>query len=165
MIAEFNLGRLRHDWDDPRVAPFVEALERVYALAKDAPGYVWSLPADEMEKFQLDPEGPLGGDPRIASTLSVWQSVTALKAFAHQGVHGGFIRRSAAWFEVWETPRMVLWTVQAGARPTVADGIERLRALERDGPTDFAYDWAHGLAREGHRAPFTPQAGTQGAVP
>ncbi|MEM7500314.1 MAG: DUF3291 domain-containing protein [Pseudomonadota bacterium] len=164
MIAEFNLGRLRHDWDDPRVAPFVDALARVYALATHAPGYVWSLPEEEMEKVQLDPDGPLGGDPRIASTLSVWESVEALRAFAHEGVHAAFLRRSSEWLEVWETPRMVLWTVPPGATPTVADGVERLRALERDGPSDFAYDWAYGLAREGHPARLNPQADAEGAL-
>ncbi|WP_370282130.1 DUF3291 domain-containing protein [Pseudooceanicola sp.] len=39
-IAEFNIGILRHGWDDPRIADFVNGLDRVNALAHRSPGFV-----------------------------------------------------------------------------------------------------------------------------
>ncbi|MEM6676789.1 MAG: DUF3291 domain-containing protein [Pseudomonadota bacterium] len=148
MIAQFNMGRLRYGWEDPRVAPFVKALDRVYALAEAAPGYVWHMDGEAIGAVQRDPRGPLRADPRIASTLSVWESVAALKAFSLEGVHGAFVRRGPDWFEPSESPRLVIWDIPEGSRPTVAEGVTRLEALERDGPSDFAYDWAYAEARD-----------------
>ncbi|MEO1458549.1 MAG: DUF3291 domain-containing protein [Pseudomonadota bacterium] len=143
MIAEFNIGRLLHDWEDPRVAPFVRALDRVYALAEAAPGYVWHLPGEEMGRVQDDPDGPLKGDPRIACTLSVWESVEALAIFSLTGVHGAFVQRGPAWFEAWDTPRLVIWQIADGTRPTVAEGVARLDRLTREGAGTHAFDWTY----------------------
>ena len=72
-LAEFNIGILKYDWEDPRVADFRDNLDAVFALAARSPGYVWHMGEDEMEAAQLDASGPLGGNPRTASTLSVWE--------------------------------------------------------------------------------------------
>ena len=42
---------------------------------------------------------------------------------------------------------MALWWVQAGHRPTIEEAKERLAALDRDGPTPFAFTF---------REPFEP---------
>lgn len=148
-IAEFNLGRLRYDWADPRVADFVDNLERVYAIAERSPGFVWMLPEDEMERAQLDPDGPLNGDPRVASTLSVWRSVAHLRHFTFDTLHGRFLARGGEWFEPSEGPRLVMWPVAASERPTVAEGVERLQALAEHGPGPSAFDWRWAQERVG----------------
>ena len=140
-IAEFNLGRLLHDWDDPRVAEFTNALDRVGAAAMRSPGFVWMLDEEAMEREQLDPSGPLGGDARIASTLSVWRDVASLEAFAFGAVHGRFVKRAHLWFEQWDGPRFVMWPITRDRRPTVAEGVARLRRLEKDGAGEAAFDW------------------------
>jgi len=61
-LAEFNLGVLKYDWDDPRVADFANNLTLVNDIAQRSPGYVWHLPGDEMEAAQLDTFGL--GKPR-----------------------------------------------------------------------------------------------------
>jgi hypothetical protein len=48
---------------------------------------------------------------------------------------------------------MVLWWVPAGHIPTVAEAIERLELLRRDGPTPAAFTF---------RSPFTPEAAGPG---
>ncbi|WP_370285370.1 DUF3291 domain-containing protein [Pseudooceanicola nanhaiensis] len=143
-IAEFNIGILRHDWDDPRIADFVNGLDRVNALAHRSPGFVWMLGNDDMEAAQLDAEGVLGGHPRTASTLSVWESADALGHFVWNTVHRQYYARRGEWYDDAEQapgPRMVLWHVDAGHRPTIAEAKARLDHLAEHGPTDHAFGW------------------------
>lgn len=142
-LAEFNLGILKHDWDDPRIADFQNNLDRVYAIAERSPGYVWHMPGDEMEAAQLDPNGPLGGNPRIASTLSVWESPEALRGFSFDTVHRVFYDRRAEWYDpaVQPKPRFVMWWVAQGHRPDVKEAVARRDHLARHGPSPSAFGW------------------------
>jgi len=45
-LAEFNIGTLRYDWDDPRAADFADNLDRVNAVAQRSKGFVWQLPEE-----------------------------------------------------------------------------------------------------------------------
>ncbi|OWU83658.1 hypothetical protein ATO6_17510 [Oceanicola sp. 22II-s10i] len=149
-FAEFNIGTLRHDWDDPRVAEFADALDRVNAIAQRSPGFVWMLGEDEMDAAQTDGDGVLGGNPRTASTLSVWTDAESLGAFAFNTVHRVFYARGAEWFEEQDTPRLVMWYVEPGHRPTIEEAAERLRILTEEGPGALAFGWA-GTGVDFHR--------------
>jgi len=140
-LAEFNIGVLKHDWDDPRVADFVDNVDRVNALARRSPGFVWWMDDVAMEAAQTDPDGPLGGNPRTASTLSVWEDAASLAAFVFRTVHAQFYRRGAEWFEHSAGPRLVLWHVPAGHIPTIAEAAERLALLAAKGDTAGAFGW------------------------
>jgi len=142
-LAEFNLGVLRHDWDDPRVRDFVDGLDLVNGVAARSPGFVWRLDDAAMDAAQRDPNGPLGGDPRIASTLSVWESVEALEAFVWNTVHRRFYARKHEWYAPTAALRLVMWWVPVGHRPTVAEAMARFRRLETLGGHDEAFGWAH----------------------
>ena len=111
-VAEFNWGRLRYDWTDKRVQPFVEGLERVNRLAARSPGFIWRMPDDEMEAAQL---GPPLSDHRVASTLSVWRSAEDLHKFVFDTLHGSFLKRGPEWFEETDDPRYVLWPCRPGS--------------------------------------------------
>lgn len=140
-LAEFNRGRLLHDWDDPRTAPFKDALDRINALAERAAGFVWRLGDAEMEAAQLDPSGPIADD-RVASTLSVWESAETLERFVFKTVHARFYARGHEWFEP-AARRLVMWWVPIGHRPSVDEGMDRLARLEASGPSADAFGWAH----------------------
>jgi len=143
-LAEFNLGVLRHDWDDPRIADFADGIEPVMALAERAAGFVWRMPDDEMENEQCDPNGPLGGNPRIASTLSVWRDVASLEDFVWNTVHWQFYDRRAEWHDLTKPGvRLVMWWVPKDHIPTVQESVERLGLLEHHGNTDQAFGWSH----------------------
>lgn len=141
-LAEFNLGTLAHHWDDPRVAEFTDNLSRVSALAQRAPGFVWQMPGEEMQAAQTDPDGPLGGDPRTASTLSVWQDGESLDRFVWGTVHKRFFDKRAAWFLPPQGEGLVLWWVPVGHRPSLAEAAARLRHLNARGDSDRAFGWA-----------------------
>ena len=42
-LAQLNIATPRYPTDDPRMGEFMEALDRINALADAAPGFVWRL--------------------------------------------------------------------------------------------------------------------------
>lgn len=143
-VAEFNWGRLRYGWDDPRVAPFADAVEAVNAVAARSPGFLWMMPEDAMDAAQCDPNGVFAGDPgfadnRIASTLSVWETTEDLARFTWRTVHGAFAARGGEWFEELPKPTIVLWPVPRDHRPSIEEAMARLTRLAREGPSDQAF--------------------------
>jgi hypothetical protein len=148
-LAEFNIGVLKHDWDDPRVADFADNIDRVNAVAQRADGFVWMLGDADMDTAQNDAEGPLGGNPRTASTLSVWRDVASLEQFVWNTVHKQFYDRKAEWYDASDVLRLVMWWVPEGHRPTIAEAMERFRHLDAHGDSDTAFGWAH--LRDAHQ--------------
>ena len=140
-VAQFNFGILVHDWDTPRIAEFQDNLDRVNAIAMRSPGYIWHMDAEAMEAAQNDADGPLGANPRLASTLSVWESGKSLESFVHKTVHGNFVKRGDKWFEKHKGPSYVIWPIEAGKTPTIKEAVERLEMLGVNGPTKLAYDF------------------------
>lgn len=141
-LAEFNIGVLKYDWDDPRVADFADNLDRVNGIAKASPGFVWMLEEAAMDAAQRDATGPLGGNPRTASTLSVWTDAASLRHFVWKTVHKRFYDRRAEWYDPTDALRLVMWWVPVGHRPDVAEAADRLALLERQGDTDRAFGWS-----------------------
>lgn len=154
-LAQFNIGTLRYDWDDPRVADFQTNLDRVFAIAERADGYIWHLKGAEMEAAQLDATGPLGGDPRTASTLSVWRDLAALEHFVWNTVHKRFYDRRAEWYgpqTAWGGVRLVMWWVPQGYIPTIPEAAARLTQVARDGDSDTAFGWDYARSTWGGTA-------------
>ncbi len=142
-LAEFNIGTLLYDWDDPRVADFLNGLDLVNGIAQRSPGFVWMMDGAAMEAAQADPEGPLGGNPRTASTLSVWEDVARLEHFVWNTVHKQFYDRKEDWYGAVESLRLVMWWVPVGHRPTIDEAMARFRHLEQHGDSDHAFGWAY----------------------
>ncbi|MEM9968664.1 MAG: DUF3291 domain-containing protein [Pseudomonadota bacterium] len=140
-LAEFNLGELKYDWDDPRVKGFVDGLDVVNRVAMRSDGFIWMLGPDEMEAAQNDPKGPLGGNPRIASTLSVWRDAASLEHFVWNTIHKRFYDRKAEWYDAVESLRLVMWWVPHGHYPTVFEAMDRFRHLQSHGETQHAFGW------------------------
>ncbi len=139
-LAQLNIGRLVADTDDPRVADFMAALERINGLGKRMPGFVWIM---EGAEGQGNTETKIDGDPRFVSNLTVWDSVEALERFVWGTIHRQFYERRAEWFEVLGKQHFVMWWVPAGHRPTLDEGLERLAHWEAYGDSEHAFGWRH----------------------
>jgi hypothetical protein len=98
-LAELNVGYFRYPTDDPRMAEFMDNLDRVNALAERSPGFVWRLAGDNNNatEFRI-------GD-NMAVNLSVWESPKALEDYVFKTVHARFYKQHD-WFVV-DTPHMV----------------------------------------------------------
>ena len=141
-LAELNVGRLLAPTDDPRVAEFMAALDRVNGLGKRSPGFVWMMEGSG-EPGTGNTEAKIDGDAQFVSNLTVWENVETLEHFVFNTVHRAFYERRQEWFEVLGKMHFVMWWVPAGHRPTLDEALERLKHLEAHGDSDHAFGWTY----------------------
>ena len=67
-LAELNIGRVKHELDDPRMADFTNNIELVNALAERSPGFVWRYVDGSGNATDTRPFS----DPLVIVNLSVW---------------------------------------------------------------------------------------------
>lgn len=146
-LAQLNFARLRAQPDHPSVAEFSDNVERINALAARSPGFVWRL-TDEFKT----PENKFSDDELQVYTLSVWENAAALENFVFKTVHVRFYKKRTEWFEKSQRPNMVLWPVEEGHRPTVAEAQDKLADYEKNGPSERAFGWAEVMDIERMRA-------------
>ena len=121
-LAQMNVARALAPPDSPQLAGFAEMLDPVNALADAAPGFVWRLQTEDGNATALR----VLGDDMMLVNMSVWESLEALGSFVYETSHRDVMRRRREWFERAAEPYMVLWWVDAGRLPSVAEGEERL---------------------------------------
>ena len=148
-LAQLNVARMLAPLDDPLLADFAGALERINALAEASPGFIW--------RQRGTVEYP--DDPMTLVNYSVWESVEALKAYTYRSEHVEIFRRRAEWFERPREAHMVLWWIPAGHEPTLDEAVARLRHLREQGPGPLAWTFAAPFAE-----PDSPAAGAAGAL-
>ena len=141
-LAELNVGRLLAPTDDPRVAEFMENLDRINGLGKRMPGFVWMMEGSG-EPGTGNTENAIGDDPQYVNNLTVWESVEALETFVWGTVHKQFYERRAEWFEVSGKMHFVMWWVPAGHHPTLGEALEKLTHLQAHGDSDDAFGWSY----------------------
>jgi hypothetical protein len=142
-LAQLNIGRIRYEIVDPRMADFTNNLAMVNALAERTPGFVWRFIDESGNSTSTRPYA----DSRIAINLTMWENVGALEHFVYQTIHKRFYGRRAEWFEHFENAYFVMWWVPVGRRPTVEEALARLEHLRQEGPSDYAFDWASASAQ------------------
>lgn len=144
-LAQLNIGRLVGPTDSPEVAPFMEALDAINALAESSPGFVWRF---QTEDGNATAERPFADDG-ILVNFSVWESVETLAEYVYRSAHTEFLKRRREWFHRMAEVHSVLWWVPVGHRPTTAEAVQRLDHLRAHGPSQHAFTFRH---------PFEPGA-------
>src|SRR5258707_9428018 len=142
-LAQLNIGRIRYSLDDPRMADFVNNLDRVNAIAEHTPGFVWRLQDDS-------------------------GNATAIHAFrrpAHALEHVRVgIGRRAGTFRLADGPqaylrspcgRMDRATMHSAGRASLPRSYGRRRAArqkrsEEDEPIRSVLAWRHVVGAAGH---------------
>jgi Domain of unknown function (DUF3291) len=135
-LAQLNVARLAAPIDSPQLADFMALLDPINQLAEQSPGFVWRYTSpgrNDATGDRID-----GSDDELLN-LSVWESVDALREFVYRSRHLDVMRRRREWFQSHARGYLVLWWVPAGHRPTVAEALERLAELERNGPGPRAF--------------------------
>ena len=141
-LAELNIGRLLTSTDDPRVAEFMDNLDRINGLGKRMPGFVWMMEGSGAPGTG-NTENNIGDDPQFVANLTVWEDAPSLETFVWGTIHKQFYERRQEWFEVLSEMHFVMWWVPLGHRPTLDEGLERLEHLKTHGDSDHAFGWAH----------------------
>ena len=134
-LAQYNIARLLAPLDDPRLAGFVEALDRINSLGESSPGFVWR---------HQDADGTstgtrVRGDDALIINFTVWESVESLFEYAYHSAHVEVFRKRREWFEEMREAYLVLWWVPAGHIPSVEEADERLDYLRAHGPSAQAF--------------------------
>jgi hypothetical protein len=138
-LAELNIGRFRYPADDPRMAGFMDNLDRVNAVAERSDGFIWRLKDESGNATAIRPFP----DPNMAVNLSVWRDAQSLEHYVWNTVHKQFYARRNDWFELMESHHFVMWWIDEGHLPTPEEAKERLDHLHQNGDSDFAFGWSH----------------------
>ena len=137
-LAHVNIATMRYERDDPRMAPFFDAVPEINALAESSPGFIWRLTdADEEARAAT-----VFGEPRLVIAISVWQDLDALRTFVYRSAHGGYVQQRSQWFVPRQGPNKALWWVEPGTEPGVVDAKHRLEWLALNGPGEFAFGFS-----------------------
>ena len=125
-LAELNIGKFKYPTSDPRMAGFMDNLDRVNALAERSEGFVWRLVGSGNNATDLR----VGDD--YAVNMSVWETPAALDNYVFKTVHVQFYKRKQEFFDLMEKPHMVFWWIPKGHTPTLTEAMDRLQDLETD---------------------------------
>ncbi|GAT68692.1 DUF3291 domain-containing protein [Planomonospora sp. ID91781] len=135
-LAQLNVARLRAPLDSPEIADFVALLEPVNKISDESPGFVWRLKESEDDP-QATVQHDYGDD--LVINFSVWESREALWNFVYRSAHLPVLQRRREWFLSMAEPYSVMWWIPEGHIPSLAEGMERLELLRREGPGPRAF--------------------------
>ena len=76
-LAQLNVGRMAHAFDDPRMADFMGNLDRINSIADRSPGFVWRLQDEGGNATQI----AFSDDAETIVNMSVWETPEALEDF------------------------------------------------------------------------------------
>jgi Domain of unknown function (DUF3291) len=142
-LAQINIGRFIHPRGSAANADFMNALDRVNAIAERTPGFIWRLVGDGNDATDLVPDE---NDPELLVNMSLWRDVEALADYVYrQTDHLTIMRRRKEWFEKIDI-FMALWWVPAGHIPSVAEGMAKIALLKANGPTPEAFTFRQPFA-------------------
>jgi len=86
-----------------------------------------------------------------AGTLSLWESIEAVRTFVYSGLHQRALQQRHKWFRKPEWPTYAMWWVDDHHVPTWQEASQRLELLWEKGPSPEAFDFQN---------PFDPKGET-----
>lgn len=137
-IAQFNVAKMVVPLSDPVMQGFVDALQPINAIADNSPGFVWRLQDDSGDATAIQ----AFEDETILVNMSVWADLSALQEFVYRTRHLQLLRDKKKWFAPYDKANLVLWWIEQGDTPTVAEGKRRLDILSRNGATREAFTFS-----------------------
>jgi hypothetical protein len=137
-LAELNLARLIQPLDHPDSADFANNLDRINVLADRMPGFVWRFQDESGNATSVQ----AFDDPMVIVNMSVWETPEALERFVWGTIHRKFYERRDEWFQKMSSHHFVMWWVEEGHQPDLAEAKAKLEHLRAHGPSEEAFGWA-----------------------
>lgn len=144
-LAFMTFGSLLGPYGDPAVQGFWDRVPSVFDSSDQTEGFVARSrrdPGVENHTWGLRMCPKCWGDkilPKHVVTLSVWEDLESVTAFAYSGAHGEAMKLRREWFEQHEQPEHVAWWVDEGHQPTFQEAADRMDLLHDSGPTASAF--------------------------
>ena len=136
-LAQVNIARLKAPIGDPLVAPFIDALDRVNAVAERMDGFVWR----HVDESGNATDTQVQRDPLVIYNASTWRDVPSLERFVWGTIHARFYERREEWFDALGTMHFAMWWVPPAETFTPAEAMDRLAHLDAHGPGQRAFGW------------------------
>ena len=136
-LAQVNIARMLAPIDSEVMTDFVANLDRINQLAEKSDGFVWRLKDENDNATSLQ----VFEDEFIIVNMSVWNSKKSLFEFTYNSAHLEVFKRKKEWFSKMRDMHMALWWVPIGVEPTAEDAKERLKYLNAQGETPFAFSF------------------------
>ena len=125
---------------------FVDRAGSRYLETQDSP---WGDPgasprftAEQWEaRIKDDSATTAASDGSEAATVSIWDDLESVYAFAYNGRHVEALKKRSEWFVNLEWPTYIAWWVEDGETPTREDPASQLEHLDDKGSTPHAFDF------------------------
>lgn len=146
-VAFYTFGILREAVGHPQVQGFFDSLSSNFGAAEQSDGFI--------DRARFDPESGLfnWGDmvsPKFFAkdahaydpkTLSLWEDLESIFAFAYSGVHSDALKKRKDWMIKPDWPSYVAWWVSDVSIPDWEEGKKRIEYLNDYGPSEYAFDF------------------------
>ncbi len=151
-VAFLTIGPMKEPWGHTVVAGFQRRIPMVFDVSERSPGFVGSsrTPMGEQMGESCLPTC-LSDVPveYIVKTLSVWEDLESVFAFAYGGHHAEALKHRDAWFPDHTRPIYATWWISDDHIPTWAEAAERIDYLHTHGPTPFCFTFRQVFDAEG----------------
>ena len=155
-IAFTTFAIMKAPYGNPAVKGFEDLTPAAFLQAEQSPGFIARAveidDRSELTNFERDwgewgefkvPRFYDGGyktdsDTR-ASTLSLWESIAAVRSFVYSGFHKQALAGRTEWFRKPEWPTYAMWWSEPGRIPTWSEAVARLELLHEGGPSPAAF--------------------------
>ena len=137
-LAELNIAHGKDTVDSPLLADFKNNIDRINALAEAQEGFIWRLQDDDRDDST---HLQVFDDPKMLINMSVWKDKESLFDYVYSTQHVEILKRKKEWFHNIKKMSMVLWYVEEGHIPSLAEAKNRLEYLNAHGETPYAFSF------------------------
>ncbi len=162
-LAFLTVGVLHEPVSHPRSQGFMDRVPSVYAAADQSHGFI-ARSIRDLQTFEHS-WGPVRIPRcfshvqdlnRLPTTLSIWDDLESVAAYAYSGAHGEAMTKRKDWFESHPNPTHVAWWIDEGHRIDWNEACERLDHLHEHGPTAKAFNFSNPFDADGRPRPMDP---------
>jgi hypothetical protein len=155
-IGFLTMALLKAPRSDASVAGFISRVDKNFAAAETAPGFIDRARLDEETGlYNWGTRGIPSSFPyrevgdRIVQTLSVWNDLESVAAYAYTETHAEALAGRREWCVRATWPSYVAWWINDDARPSWSESYLRFDLLHLQGPGGEAFDFKRPYAIDG----------------
>jgi hypothetical protein len=156
-LAFMTIGILNEPFGQPGSQGFVDRVPGAFAAADVSHGFV-ARSIRDMTTYQRSwgelkiPQAFAAiDDPlRLPSTLSIWDDLESVAAYAYHGAHGEALTKRKEWFGKPSAPLYVAWWMDEGDSIDPQDAATRFDHLHENGSSPFAFDFKKPFDADGN---------------